>query len=636
VEDIAMPGLLASVLLLVASLAAQPPAYALYEGTFAVNPCLAAKTKCVLKKTACLLNCHKKALTKGVPADFYCLTKCRDKFDLDPAVPGKGCFARVEAKGGCGASVGDAATFAAKIDAQVVDLAAQLNPGGGTPWNKCAAQKTGCVRSYNACVLGRVRDAMVKGIAIPALPACTAKLDVCMAKLEAKYCVPGPGCSSTAPPCLTYDDATMLRSQTDVFVDDAIAYLVVGPHDMNTQRCTGDTSAMCTSAPGGTADCGGPLGTCEFFFGAPRPYASGGIATCITNQWNGTITGTFDQATGASAGVASGLVRVYSGIQVAQPCPVCTGDTFPNDGASDGTCTGGPRNGQPCDGNGLSPETAFGVTSLDCPPGPAAPVATFPIDLTNTNTGTIAKTVAADSPNCSGAPGKKCLCASCSLNDDVPCENDAQCAAASAGTCSNAAGEPRKPNACIDDTSIPGDGTMCAPTGNGEGECPDSVIVDQSCAMEWFRSCLTDDDCPATHDHCTAHLRECYPGYNGNIGDSVSAMGATSDPRNGAAVMKFAAVYCMAPTDSNAVNSVAGFPGPGRVEFLGIGEDDAGPGCPSKASFMPTSKRRVVDAGWTGIVHDNLTIGQAKVTVAATCTGTHPNCSCSYTGPIPN
>jgi hypothetical protein len=330
------------------------------------------------------------------------------------------------------------------------------------------------------------------------------------------------------------------------------------------------------------------------------------------------------------------LVRVYNGFLIDQPCPVCTGDAFPNDGASDGTCSSGTRNGLACDGNGVSPETTFGVTSLDCPPGPAAPLASFPIYLTKTNTGTIAKTLAVDSPNCNGAPGKKCLCASCSLNDDVPCATNADCAAASAGTCTNIAGEPRKPNACLDDTSTGADESNCQPTGtDGEGVCPFEPTV-SSCAIEWFRSCSFDADCPAQHDYCRSTLRPCFPGYNGNVGDSVTATGAINDPRNGAAVLEFVAISCMAPTDSSAVNAVSGYPGPARIQFLGIGEDDGGPGCPTKASFMPTSKRRVVDVGWTGIVHDNLTIGQAKVTVAATCTGTHPNCSCTYTGPIPN
>ena len=72
------------------------------------------------------------------------------------------------------------------------------------------------------------------------------------------------------------------------------------------------------------------------------------------------------------------------------------------------------------------------------------------------------------------------------------------------------------------------------------------------------------------------------------------------------------------------------------MQLAGIGEDDGGPGCPTHASFMPTAKGGTIDVGWTGILHDQRIIGQAKVTVATTCTGTYPSCACSYTGPIPN
>jgi hypothetical protein len=90
------------------------------------------------------------------------------------------------------------------------------------------------------------------------------------------------------------------------------------------------------------------------------------------------------------------------------------------------------------------------------------------------------------------------------------------------------------------------------------------------------------------------------------------------------------------PTDSSLLNVVYGFPGPGRVELAGIGENDGGPDCPTRASFLATATRAAIDLGWTGIVHDLVPTGQAKVTVATSCTGTHPNCVCTYTGPIAN
>ena len=216
---------------------------------------------------------------------------------------------------------------------------------------------------------------------------------------------------------------------------------------MNTQRCSGDTSVTCSSAPGGLAGCGGGLGTCEFFFGAPQPasiFLFPGI--CTVHQWNGSVSGTFDQSSGASAGTASLVSRMYAGAPPERPCPVCAGDPFLNDGTAGGTCSGGARNGMPCDANGVSPEPSYGTTSLDCPPTPGSLIATSVLDFDQGNAGTLTKTVTAASPNCNGAPGKKCLCASCSLDSTVACASDAECAAASAGTCTNSAGEPRKPN----------------------------------------------------------------------------------------------------------------------------------------------------------------------------------------------
>jgi hypothetical protein len=609
------------------------PAQALFGGTLTASQCVVGKVRCLTKLKSCLLTCHGKALKAGTAVDPTCVAKCRDKFDLAPAVPEKGCFAKLEAKGGCGVSVGDSATLAAKVDAHVQDAVAQLTPAGGTPSNKCTAGKIGCLRKYDTCVLTLVRKAAAAGTAIADLSKCQHYLAIdaksCFNKLEAKYC--SFGCSS-GPACLTFGDATELRQQDDAFVDDLITAFETGPNDIDNQRCNGDTSVPCTSAPGGVAGCGGPLGTCEFYFGSYRPYIASGIAICVSTQWNGAITGTFDQATGASAGVAAAISRAYNGISLESPCPRCVGDLFPNDGSPAGTCSGGSRNGLPCDGNGVSSEPTFGTTSLDCPPG--AVVATFALDLSN-STDTMTKTVTASSPICNGAAGKKCLCATCSLNSSIGCDHDADCAAVAAGTCTNNAGEPRKPNVCVDDTSTPADETVCVPTGRGEGHCAAGPPLGH-CAIETFRNCLLQTHCPLDGDTCVETLRECFPGYDGNVGDTVTATGNRAVFRNGAATLGLATVYCVAASESPIANSFSGFPGPARMQLAGIGEDDGGPGCPTHASFMPTAKGSTIDVGWTGILHDQRMIGQAKVTVATTCTGTYPSCACSYTGPIPN
>jgi hypothetical protein len=87
------------------------------------NACSAGKKKCVLKKAAAILKCHEKAVKAGSPplADPNCLQKAHDKFD-DPA---KGCFAKLEAKGGC-LTTGDTAALEAKVDAYTTDVLCEL------------------------------------------------------------------------------------------------------------------------------------------------------------------------------------------------------------------------------------------------------------------------------------------------------------------------------------------------------------------------------------------------------------------------------------------------------------------------------------------------------------------------------
>jgi hypothetical protein len=612
------------------------PAHALFTGSLPAGKCLRGKVGCIAKARLCLVKCHVEALRTATAADAACLAKCRDRFEADHDVASGGCFTKQEHAGDCGPSVGDAGTFAARIDADVQELARRINPTGGPIGNDCAARKLGCVSKYDQCVLTAVRKATKAGTAIGDLAKCTRILDgsdtSCVGKLERKYCDPAaPGCTSSRPPCLTRDDQIPLRNRDDAFVDDVIEALAIGGADVDTQRCSDDTSVRCTSAPGGLAGCGGPLGACEFFAGPPQPISSGGLAWCQLTRWTGGFAGTFDEATGALVGSAAMSTRTYWGTTAAQPCPVCTGDVFANDGAADGVCFGGPRNGLACDVNGRSSQPSFGSTSLDCPPYPLGLVDASVVRLASGNDGSVAKTVTADSPNCNDAPGKTCLCASCSLDSTIACGSHAECASASAGTCTNNAGSPRRPNWCVDTTATPEDGSLCGP----DGACPEGPI-ETTCAGEPFRTCLIDANCPLPNDRCVARPRACFAGYDGNVGDTITATGTAERARNGAAATTIGALACRPATSSTWLNSASGYPGPVRWEVDGVVANDAGPGCPTRLSFVPTSKGPALDLGWTGIYHDQTTIGGTTVTVATTCTGTHPSCACTYAGPIPN
>jgi hypothetical protein len=205
--------------------------------------------------------------------------------------------------------------------------------------------------------------------------------------------------------------------------------------DINPHRCTGNTRTKCNT----TADCATAGGTCEFFFGSPLPLAAGGVSTCVSNQINGTITGTANTETGSSATTAALISRVYSGPTSAGPCPKCVGDGAPNDNNRAGTCDSGQNAGQTCDVNGQSPNLFWGKTSLDCPPLTGGLIATLAIDLTNT-TGTKTRTLSAASPNCRavGFTANKCICDTCNNANATPCSTNADCPAS--GRCTGGSG----------------------------------------------------------------------------------------------------------------------------------------------------------------------------------------------------
>jgi hypothetical protein len=620
-------GLLAAMVF--ALVGASPAHSAIFGAVGTASGCKAGKAKCVTKMKSCMLGCYGKAFKGGIAVDQACLDKCRNGFLADPDTE-KGCMNKLDLKNAnCGATIGDDAVIRSKVEAHVAELVSLLNPTGANAANGCLAGKAKCVSKYNACVLGIVGKAFKAGVTVGDLSKCNAILtnagkDSCVQKLETK----NPPLSATA--CRTYDDQGLLKTVDDAFVNDLI-YGWVGSGDIDAQRCSNDTSIHCTT----NAACG--AGTCQFFFGSPLPLAAGGIASCVVSQWNGGITGTFEQENGKSAGTASVLSRVYTGGNtIDQPCPVCNGADLPNDGNTNGLCNGGARNGLACDRNGESPNPTWGYTSLDCPPNGGTLVATLPVDLSNRNDATVTKTLSASSPSCNGSPGNKCMCASCSLNSSIPCASDADCTAAAAGTCTNTAGEPRKPNACLDDTTNVAPPQCIATAVAGEGAC-ELGPVDLHCQIEKFRSCSADTDCPVTGDKCITENRACFPGYNGQVGNTISATGKFGTPHNHTGTSTFASVFCVAPTSSSAVNSAGGLPGPGRLALGGVASEDGGVACPTVATFLPTAKSGVLDTGWTGLAHNASVVGQGKVTVSVTsCTGSPGSCHCSYAGPVAN
>jgi hypothetical protein len=203
-----------------------------------------------------------------------------------------------------------------------------------------------------------------------------------------------------------------------------------------------------------------------------------------------------------------------------------------------GTCNAGAKTGAMCDGNGRSPVPSFGTTSLDCPPNPGALIATLPINFSGSS-GTETMELTANSPACSGAPGKKCFC---------PSEQ-----------------QTTKPNGCVDSTAA-GDGSLCQPKAGSqtEGTCPESNAL--HCAIQDFLGCLADSDCPAPGDTCTTEPTPCF--WTTASSGARSSRSAWPTRRAAASPIRRSrrSSASVAPRRPG-VNSAAGLPGLGRIEL---------------------------------------------------------------------
>ena len=382
--------------------------------------------------------------------------------------------------------------------------------------------------------------------------------------------------------------------------------------NLNDQRCRLDSSVKCTS----NAQCPGGGNACVFWFGAPLPLSSGGVATCVTNEVIGTLTGTANVETGESASTLNLTSHVYTGVLTDKPCPKCTDAGGINDGVTGGTCTDGDHAGDPCDANSSSPIPAFGRTSLDCPPSSGANIANLPIALKN-STDPESRSLSAASPNCTafGFTTLKCACDTCNNAAATPCSSNADCGAgicgglrclvdaptpgtpcSSEGTGSDSAccteptctsgtigtcgrpGEPSKPNACSNGQCLSGGGP-------DDGACQ-VAPNDNLCSIEPFRSCSINNDCRPPSEGgtcgscatglqtCGVKRRECFFDLDTNPGPfgTITVNGMEDPPVADVSHPILASLFCIAPTGSSAVNAVAGLPGLGKLKLTGTAQ----------------------------------------------------------------
>ncbi len=353
---------------------------------------------------------------------------------------------------------------------------------------------------------------------------------------------PSPGGTPGAPPCpirVTYivngDAADLDTGWTGIYHDTptgvggslslalncpgatlgscgacAISGPVTSTTTINNRRCVNASNVTCTS----DADC--PGSTCSFFFGPQVPISAGGFPVCFTNRIAGPVTGTVSPEGGTGESNLPIVAAIFSGISVEQPCPTCSGTTL----ESTGTCVGGDRDGMPCTVHGTT--RAFGNVSFDCPASASANIGNLsvPFDLT-TGTRTVQP-----GPTCTGPAGGTCWC-----------------------------GGQGQRNACNDG--------VCTVGADEEGVC-NGGPVDEICAHETFRSCASNADCPASGDSCTMKTRECFGPTD------ASGMPTGAITRTGAASQAMplqVGAFCLGATSSPAINTAAGYPGPGAIRL---------------------------------------------------------------------
>jgi hypothetical protein len=360
--------------------------------------CTAAKIKCANGKATGLLGCHNKAEGKNVPVDPACISKVDTKFSL----PAKGCMEKAESKPPC-ATTGDAGSLEAKVDAFVLDVVTELDPGYPTPvLNKCSAGKKKCVANKVKAILGCYGKNATKPDPV-ALAACIQKAQDkysggvdptkgCFAKLELK------------PPCLTTGDSGTLESKVDAFALDVDNELSPPPSPTILDYTTGPAGGTCGTTKDGSSvtikslTCGGlsigagaslipegPAPDGETFrfslscsgsnctigptstvppvntagpdctttgcnYGTPLPIPNPtipGITSCVLNTWQAPAAGTLDLGSGATSINVPLISDTYLTGNLGQPCPKCSATGTPSS-PGHGTCDRGPRTGMAC------------------------------------------------------------------------------------------------------------------------------------------------------------------------------------------------------------------------------------------------------------------------------------------------
>jgi hypothetical protein len=270
------------------------------------------------------------------------------------------------------------------------------------------------------------------------------------------------------------------------------------------RRCFADMSRTCSQ----DGDC--PTAACVPLLSPPLPLDASGLPSCAINEILSLGPGSLDPATGEVALPLTLRWTFYSGLDVAAPCPVCSGARIDDAGV----CQGGSHDGDPCTVD--ASDDLLGNTSYDCPPNPTADVGAIELPMALT-TGT--SRLAGDQ-TCTSEPfmGLPCYCA----------------------------GQPIA-NVCVDG--------RCLDAADGDFVCADGP-EDGFCGDEPFRSCRDDAGCPLPQDQCAFRLREC-------LGTATETDGVTSPLERTGQVGPMAtlvATFCVPPGTTAVGNVGLGLP----------------------------------------------------------------------------
>ena len=409
-------------------------------------------------------------------------------------------------------------------------------------------------------------------------------------------CNLGPSCSLPPhSPCHVLHDAPSGTTGNAICAGLGQGTCRKGPTAMG-PHCAQDVQKKCDINNPDDPVCDAPGDYCVTTLGAPPDGVfSGGVTVCNVTVLSEDVVGTVTVLTGESVVRAPQLSRTFGRTvgSANKPCPVCGGFcavdrercTSDDDCAlhagpcvTELVCSEGPNEGKICRTSLPfgSTSSQFGTTSVDCPPSPGSEItsdAGLALYVTERSTGTVTMlpTVTCNSP---GFMGDVCRGGS---SEGRPCTTVSECPGGSCDPQCFCAGQLR-PNACfaacvggtndagecITDSDCPGG--FCHPADCRLDPADDDSVqegicttgpADSFCSVTSYRPCVSASDCAAPTcaycepgESCVTRKRPCF------LNSGILRAGAPRTPE-GVSV----GVYCI-DGDNNAVNSVAGFPGP--------------------------------------------------------------------------